>query len=85
MLSEAYSNQALKFLKGESKDAIKRILKKIDDLKADPLPKDCIKIHGFKEKLYRVRVGDYRILYEMDLESQRLGIVKIDKRSRVYQ
>jgi len=41
-------------------------------------------IEGYKEKLYRVRVGDYRILYEVDKNKNSIGIVKIDHRSRVY-
>ncbi len=38
----------------------------------------------YNEKLFRVRVGDYRILYEVDYKNDQLGIVKLDKRSKVY-
>ncbi len=41
-------------------------------------------LEGYKEKLFRVRVGDYRILYEVDYKSNIIGVVLIDKRSRVY-
>ena len=34
-------------------------------LAEDPFQLDVKKIMGRKEKLYRVRVGDYRILYEI--------------------
>ena len=40
---------------------------------------------AYKEKLFRVRVGDYRILYEIDYTTKKLGIVKIDNRGRVYE
>jgi mRNA interferase RelE/StbE len=39
---------------------------------------------GSKEKIYRVRVGDYRILYEIYLDKMVIMIVNIDKRSRIY-
>ena len=41
-------------------------------------------IEGYAEKTYRVRVGDYRILYEVDQNKNFIGIVKIDNRGRVY-
>jgi mRNA-degrading endonuclease RelE of RelBE toxin-antitoxin system len=42
------------------------------------------RIMGSKEKIYRVRVGDYRILYEIYLDKKVIMIVNIDKRSRIY-
>ena len=38
------------------------------------------RIEGYKEKLFRIRVGDYRILYEVNHKGNLIGIVKIDKR-----
>ena len=40
-------------------------------------------VEGSKS-LFRIRVGDYRILYEVDYRNNLIGIVKIDKRPRVY-
>ena len=40
-------------------------------------------VEGSKS-LFRIRVGDYRILYEVDYSNNLIGIVKIDKRLRVY-
>lgn len=61
-----------------------RILKRIEKLKHDPVLHDSKIVEGYREKLFRVRVGDYRILYEVDYNDNLIGIVKIDKRSRVY-
>lgn len=36
------------------------------------------------EKVFRVRVGDYRILYTVNYEKKRVLIVNLDKRSRAY-
>ena len=84
MLDVTYSNQAQKFLKSIDNDLLKRIFSKIEELRATPVIHDTKSIHGYGEKLFRVRVGDYRILYEIDYSTKMIGIVKIDKRSRVY-
>lgn len=78
-----YSNQAKKFLKNADVVLVKRILKKIEDLRSKPVTHDTKPIEG-SDKLYRVRVGSYRILYEVDHKNNIIGIVKIDKRSRAY-
>ena len=60
------------------------MMKKIEELRNEPFPSDMKSVEGFKEKLCRVRVGAYRILYEVDPKSNNIGIVKIDHRERVY-
>ncbi len=84
MLTVEYSNQALKFFKRMDKALCERLLKKIEGLRNNPFPEDVKKVEGYKEKIYRVRVGDYRILYEVDRSKNFLGIVKIDHRGRAY-
>lgn len=84
MLEAKYSNQAKDFLKKANKDLIQRIIKKIEELMHNPFPQGIKSVEGYKEKIFRVRVGDYRILYEVDHKDNFLGIVKIDKRPRVY-
>jgi len=85
MLNIKYSNQAKKFLKKSDRILTKRLLSKINELKKDPILHNTKAIKDDKEKLFIIRVGDYRILYEIDHESNILGIVKIDKRSKVYK
>ena len=84
MFEVSYSKQAEKFLKNTEKILAKRILKKIEELKIKPFLHDTKTVEGYKEKLFRVRVGDYRILYEVDYANKLIGIVKIDKRPKVY-
>ncbi len=79
-----YSKQAEKFLEKAEKVLAKRILKKIEELMNEPALRGSKPVHGYKEKLYRVRVGDYRILYEIDYQNKKIGIVEIDDRSRIY-
>lgn len=84
MLDIEYSSQAQKFLRKADKILIKRIFEKTEILQQNPIIHDTKVVEGFREKLFRVRVGDYRILYEIDYKNSKLGIVKIDKRERVY-
>jgi len=44
---------------------VSRILSRIDQLPTDPFPSQSAKLQG-AERLYRLRVGDYRIIYEVD-------------------
>jgi len=84
MFDIKYSKQAVNFLKSSEKRLIARILKKIETLNENPVQHDSKVVEGYNEKMFRIRVGDYRILYEVDYQKNQLGIVKIDKRSKVY-
>ncbi|MBI5332426.1 MAG: type II toxin-antitoxin system RelE/ParE family toxin [Candidatus Aenigmarchaeota archaeon] len=84
MLEVKYSNQAEDFLRKAEKVVVKRLMKKIEELANNPFSQGIKSVEGYKERIFRIRVGDYRILYEVDQNSNLLGIVKIDKRSRVY-
>ena len=78
---------ALKFLKSiKEKELLKRIGNKINDLEKNPYPQDIERVEGYKDvKVFRVRVGDYRILYFVDQAAQKIYVEKIDKRERVYK
>ena len=84
MFSVDYSKQADKFLERVEKVIAARILKKIEELMNEPALRGSKPVHGYKEKLYRVRVGGYRILYELDYQNKKIGIVEIDDRGSVY-
>lgn len=83
MFSITYSNQAKKFLKKIGKVLAKRILDKIEKLQENPFISNSEKMKG--RKLFKTRIGKYRILYEVDYGINMIGVVKIDKRSRVYR
>ena len=83
MFEVEYSNQADKFLKKSEKILVNRIIKKIEELMDKPILHDTKTVEG-ANKVFRVRVGDYRILYEVDYQNNLIGIVKIYKRPKVY-
>ena len=52
---------------------VARVMEPIEGLKTDPFPRQAIKLSG-TERLYRLRVGDYRIVYEVDTQAQQIMI-----------
>jgi|GEM_PF-2751353 len=83
MFDVKYSKQAVNFLKSAEKKLTSRILKKIETLTENPIQHDSKVVEGYNEKLFR-RVEIIRILYEVNYRNNQLGIVKIDKRSKVF-
>ena len=61
-----------------------RISKVIDDLARDPRPKDAVKMVG-SDISYRMRVGDYRIVYEIVDRILFVYVVRIAHRKDVYR
>lgn len=82
MFEIKYSRQAVKFLKNVDRVLARRILDRVLELRDKPVVHDSKKINN--SNFFRVRVGKYRILYEIDYDSGILGVVKVDKRARVY-
>jgi len=81
-----YDNQPLKFFKKLklNKDITKRILDKLEQtLNDNPVPHDSKAIVG-KHGVFRIRIGDYGVLYRINYEENKLTIVKLDKRSKIY-
>ncbi|MEM9480158.1 MAG: type II toxin-antitoxin system RelE/ParE family toxin [Verrucomicrobiota bacterium] len=64
------------------RDQIK-ILKRIAALSGDPRPNDCKKLSG--QERYRIRQGNYRILYSIEDLKLIVTVVKIGNRRNVYE
>ena len=84
MFDVRLSSSANKFLKKSEKLIAQRILDRIEKLAEDPFPKDIKRIVNREEKVFRVRVSDYRIQYSVFYDKNLLFISDIDKRSRAY-
>jgi mRNA interferase RelE/StbE len=61
-----------------------RLGRRIDSLAENPYPQGVKKLGG-EEDLYRVRVGDYRIVYQVRQKTLLVLIVRIGHRSEVYR
>lgn len=79
------SESAEKFLKKIPKKDRSRIIDKIDALEDEPMPLGSIKLQGHKESLYRIRSGDYRIVYSLKKAMLVILIVEIGHRRDIYR
>lgn len=84
MFNLDFSSHAEKFLKKVDKALAKRILDKIERLAEEPFPSDAKRVVNRKEKVFRIRVGDYRIQYLVVYERNMIFISDIEKRERAY-
>ena len=73
----------VRFLKKIDKKSQKRLAIAIELLKIHPRPPKAKKLTN--ENLWRVRVGDYRIIYEIEDEVLTVHIIKIGLRKNVYK
>ncbi len=62
----------------------RRLQKRIDALADDPRPRGVVKLSG-SEDIYRVRVGDFRIIYEIQDAVLLIHVLKIGNRRDVYR
>lgn len=77
--------KAEKFLAGlRDAQLYRRLSQAIDDLSSTPRPPGCLKMQG-EQELYRIRVGDYRILYEVQDAVLVVLVVRIGNRREVYR
>jgi len=65
-------------------DVFKRVIEKLDILKENPRPHGCIKLRGFKNE-YRIRIGDYRIRYEVIDKEKIVLLLHCKHRREIYK
>ena len=61
-----------------------RIDRKIMLLAENPRPPGCKKLRGYKDH-WRIRVGDWRVLYVIDDAAKRVSITRVAHRREVYE
>lgn len=71
-------------LKRLSADAFKRLINYIKALTKTPRPVECHKIVGSKSD-WRIRVGNYRIIYEIDDKVKVVNVMRVRHRREVYR
>ncbi len=75
---------AAKELRKIDRQMIPRIVEAAEQLACEPLPPGAKKLQG-TEFIYRVRVGDYRIVYEVAETAQCVTVVRVRHRKEVYR
>lgn len=62
----------------------RRVLQRLSQLEINPRPIGCVKLVGSANE-YRVRIGDYRIRYEIDDEGRIVILLVVKHRRDVYR
>ena len=79
------SNSAEKDMDKLPSAALKKVEAAIDYLSHEPRPAGCKKLKGFYENLWRIRVGDYRVVYLIADKIEVIDIRRVRHRKDVYE
>jgi mRNA interferase RelE/StbE len=78
-----FSKGASRQFKKLSPELQERIQVKIDELAIEPRPNGVKKLED--DDLYRIRVGNYRVIYQIQDDILLVNIVKVRHRSKAYR
>ncbi len=79
-----YDPRALKELTKLDHAVARRIVKAVDDLTADPRPAGARGLVGYSD-LWRIRVGDYRVIYSIHDAVVIVTVLRVAHRSVAYR
>lgn len=79
----ALARSAEKELRRLSTALVARIVSRLEGLATAPRPPGCKKLRG-GDKEWRIRVGDYRVVYEIDDRAGTVDVTRIAHRGEVY-
>ncbi len=75
---------ARKELEALPDNVLARVVQRIDALRRNPKPAGVKKLKGYKDQ-WRIRVGDWRVLYIIDDAAKLVSITRIAHRREVYR
>ena len=79
-----WRNSAHHDLGNLDRQLIPRIVQAVDLLESEPFPAQCRKLRG-SDRDYRIRVGDYRVIYQVDTGNRVITICHVRHRSEAYR
>ena len=79
-----WKRSAAKELKKIPRQLIPRILDEVEALASNPFPRGVIKLTG-SDRTYRVRVGDYRVIYTVEESILLVEIIRVRHRRDAYR
>ncbi len=80
----SFRRSAEKDLRKLDRTVRRRVLRAIDGLAGDPRPDGCRKLVG-SEDAFRIRVGDYRVIYTVDDVVRIVAIENVRHRREAYR
>ena len=78
-----FARSARKELEALDAAVVNRIFPKIEALVKEPRPSGCRKLQGEKS-LWRIRIGDYRVIYAVYDDEHLVDIIAVRHRSKAY-
>ncbi len=78
-----FKESVWKELKKITKVDLKKILSRIEELGINPRPSGCEKLTD--HELYRIRQGNYRIVYSIQDNELTVWVIKVGHRKDVYR
>ena len=79
-----YVPSAAKAIRKLDKPTARRLLDAIEALADDPRPPGCIQLKGGDGEL-RIRVGDHRIIYDVQDDALVILVLRVGHRREVYR
>ncbi len=79
-----FARSARNDLERLSHEIADRILEKVTNLEKEPRPSSALKLKG-DSGLWRLRVGDYRVIFEVDDSNKIVDIASVRHRREVYR
>ena len=76
-----YTSRALKGIRRADHETRKRLKRRIDEIREDPYLGN--RLAGSND--YRDKVGQYRIVYEIDREGRQITFHQVGRRDKVYK
>jgi mRNA interferase RelE/StbE len=78
------TRQPQKVLRKLPQDVLQRISRALDELSKDARPSGCKKLAGY-DNLFRLRVGDWRIVYAIEDERLVILVLEVVPRGDAYR
>jgi mRNA interferase RelE/StbE len=79
-----FTTPALKAFRALAEKVRERITPRIDALSENPRPRGAEKLQG-EDDLYRIRVGDYRVIYAIQDDRLLVMVVRVANRRDAYR
>jgi len=84
MYSVILKPRAAKYIKSQTRRIQRQLIKHIEALADNPKPAGAKLLHS-RENLYRIRSGDYRIIYQIQHDELNVVVAKIGHRKDIYE
>lgn len=76
-----WASSAVKDLERLPLDVQKRVIVKLDSITENPFRF----LEHFEGEYYKLRIGEYRVLIDLDFDNKKIVIQVLDKRGRIYK